>query len=108
MKRNLVICLACLFVAASLCVQSFADPQGASGKSTAKKVVETTSAKSEPMDINSATKEQLMTLKGIGKAYSDKIIAGRPYKRKDELVTKSIVPKATYDAIKEMIVAKQK
>jgi DNA uptake protein ComE-like DNA-binding protein len=60
-----------------------------------------------PMDINAATKQQLMTLTGIGDAYSDKIIAGRPYKRKDELVTKNIVPQATYDKIKDLIVAKQ-
>jgi DNA uptake protein ComE-like DNA-binding protein len=60
-----------------------------------------------PIDINSATKQQLMTLMGIGDAYSDKIIAGRPYKRKDDLVNKNIVPQATYDKIKDLIVAKQ-
>ena len=59
------------------------------------------------MDINSATKQQLTTLAGIGDAYSDKIIAGRPYKGKDELVSKNIVPQATYDKIKDQIVAKQ-
>lgn len=59
------------------------------------------------MDINSATKAQLMTLPGIGEAYSTKIIANRPYKRKDELVSKNIVPQATYDKIKDLIIAKQ-
>jgi competence protein ComEA len=59
------------------------------------------------MDINTATKQQLMTLTGIGDAYSDKIIAGRPYKGKDELVSKNIVPQATYDKIKDQIIAKQ-
>jgi len=59
------------------------------------------------IDINSATKEQLMTLKGIGEAYSDKIIAGRPYKTKTELKTRKIIPTATYTKIASLIIAKQ-
>jgi len=64
--------------------------------------------KAEPLDLNSATVEQLRVLPGIGEAYSEKIITGRPYKRKDELVQKQILPQATYDKIKDQIVAKQK
>ena len=64
--------------------------------------------KAKPLDINSATEEQLRALPGIGNAYSNEIIKGRRYKRKDELLKREIVPQATYDKIKGHIVAKEK
>jgi competence protein ComEA len=61
----------------------------------------------ELVDINSATADQLKTIPGIGDAYSAKIIEGRPYRAKSELVQKKILSQAVYDGVKNHIVARQ-
>jgi competence protein ComEA len=65
----------------------------------------TAAATAAPLDINTATPDQLKALPGIGDAYSKRIIDGRPYTAKNQLATRGIVPQATYDKIKDMIVA---
>lgn len=67
----------------------------------------TAAANGEKIDINSASKEDLASLPGIGPALSQKIIDGRPYYSKRDLLTKKVIPAPTYNKIKDQVIAKQ-
>jgi competence protein ComEA len=92
MVKRLIALSAALFLAGSLAAAPDAHAQA---------------SKTTLVDINSASDDELKALPGIGEAYSKKIIANRPYQRKDQLVSKKVIPEATYNGIKDQIIAKQ-
>lgn len=82
-----------------------AGAQSSSDSSMSAKASKAVAAIGEKLDINSASKDQLDALPGIGGSYAEKIIAGRPYRTKRELVTKKIIPQSLYEKVKDQIIA---
>lgn len=101
--RFLSVVLA-LMLAATLGSAQSAPASASSGQSKSAKTTKSTGA-AQKLDINTATKDQLDALPGIGEAYAQKIIDGRPYNAKNDLIRRKVIPQATYDGIKDQIIA---
>ena len=109
MKRRIIALIGALVF--TLGCAAFA--QGTAKKSPAKKgpaaaQQAVNQQQADLIDINTASADQLKTIPGIGDAYAAKIIKGRPYRAKNELVQKKVLPQAVYDKVKDRIIAKQK
>jgi competence protein ComEA len=108
MKRLIVLLVIALFSTGVLSAPTAWAQAPKTAPAPAKTDAKKDSMGHEPLDLNTASEADLKTIPGIGDAYAKKIVENRPYKRKDELVKKKVVPQATYDKIKDHVIAKQK
>jgi DNA uptake protein ComE-like DNA-binding protein len=102
-----LILLAVVASVLSLSAQSTSKPGATTAAKPAAKAATEKATAGKLLDVNSASKADLEALPGIGEKYAQKIIDGRPYQRKDQLVTKKVIPQATYDKVKDQLIATQ-
>jgi len=112
---KIVLCLLSLTLSAAIALAAdakapakpAAETKAAALAKEAKPAADAKAAKKEPVDINTAAEANLKGIAGIGDAYAAKIIAGRPYAKKDQLKSRNILPPAVYEKVKDQIIAKQ-